>query len=171
MAGSAANSHVNTTSSAVKGFPSCHWTFRLSFQVTERPSFATPPLSSVGTSAARTGTRLPSGSIAASGSLKSRDPSLSFTPTARWQFRMLTACHQSVLSSPPPPRRAGVNAGLAWAWATPTDASIWAAIGAVSPRPTIMRVNDRRLRVPSLTRPTQPRSSRSSMRCSSLRSR
>ena len=108
VAGSAANSQVNTTSSAVKGFPSCHWTFLFSFQVTERPSFATPPFSRVGTSAARIGTRLPSGSKAASGSLKSREPSLSFTPTARWQFRMLTACHQSVLQLAPaaPPGRA-----------------------------------------------------------------
>ena len=36
---------------------------------------------------------------------------------------MLTACHQSVLSSPPPPRRVGVNAGFVWRLArTPADA-------------------------------------------------
>jgi hypothetical protein len=32
VAGSDANSQVNTTSSAVNGFPSCHWTFFLSFR-------------------------------------------------------------------------------------------------------------------------------------------
>src|SRR3990172_10606349 len=36
-------------------------------------------------------------------------------------------------------------------------------MGAVSPRPTIIRVNCRRLMAPSLTRSIQPRSSRSSM--------
>jgi hypothetical protein len=53
---------VATTSSAVKGFPSCQATFFFSFQVTDRPSFDTPPFWSVGASAARTGRRLPSGS-------------------------------------------------------------------------------------------------------------
>ena len=43
VAGSVAYSQLKTTSSAVKGFPSCHWTFRLSFQVTDVPSLATPP--------------------------------------------------------------------------------------------------------------------------------
>ena len=54
---------------------------------------------------------------------------------------MLTACHQRTFSSPPPPRLVGVKAGFGWAWATPLAASIWAAIGAVSPSPTIIRVN------------------------------
>ena len=68
VAGSAAYSHVKTKSSAVSGLPSCHCTFRLSFQVTDSPSRATPPFWSVGTSAARTGTKLPSGSKEISGS-------------------------------------------------------------------------------------------------------
>src|SRR5262245_35812727 len=68
VAGSDAYSQLNTTSSAVNGLPSCHWTFFFSFQVTDKPSLATPPFCCVGTSAARTGTRLPSGSNEASGS-------------------------------------------------------------------------------------------------------
>ena len=40
VAGSVAYSQLKTTSSAVNGFPSCHWTFFLSFQVTEVPSLA-----------------------------------------------------------------------------------------------------------------------------------
>ena len=38
VAGSLANSQLNTTSSAVKGFPSCHLTPGLSFHVTDLPS-------------------------------------------------------------------------------------------------------------------------------------
>ena len=68
VAGSMTYSQLKTRSSAVTGFPSCQVTFRLSFQVTERPSFATPPFSRLGISAARKGTRLPSGSKEASGS-------------------------------------------------------------------------------------------------------
>ena len=68
VAGSVAYSQLKTTSSAVNGFPSCHWTFRLSFQVTDVPSLATPPFWTVGTSAARFGVRFPSGSKDASGS-------------------------------------------------------------------------------------------------------
>ena len=55
VAGSAAYSQVKTKSSAVRGFPSCHWTFFFSFQVTDSPSRARPPFWRVGTSAARTG--------------------------------------------------------------------------------------------------------------------
>ena len=68
VAGSAAYSQLKTTSSAVKGLPSCHATFFLSRQVTERPSLLSPPFWALGISAARMGTRLPSGSKAASGS-------------------------------------------------------------------------------------------------------
>src|SRR5215475_13600956 len=68
VAGSITYSQVNTTSSAVKGLPSCHATFFLSFQVTDMPSFATPPFWRLGASAASTGMTLPSGSYEASGS-------------------------------------------------------------------------------------------------------
>src|SRR5437762_740726 len=68
VAESAANSQVRTTSSAVKGWPSCHTTPCLSFHVTDVPSLASPPLSRLGMSAARIGTKLASGSNAASGS-------------------------------------------------------------------------------------------------------
>ena len=68
VAGSAAYAAVNTTSSAVKGLPSCHCTFLLSFQVMDLPSLETPPLARVGTSAAKMGTKLPSGSQAPKGS-------------------------------------------------------------------------------------------------------
>src|SRR5262249_17808822 len=62
VAESAAYSQLNTTSSAVNGLPSCHATFFRSRQVTDNPSLATDPFWRVGTSAARTGTTLPSGS-------------------------------------------------------------------------------------------------------------
>src|SRR5713101_10042853 len=68
VAGSVAYSQLKTTSSAVKGLPSCHWTPFLSFQVTDLPSLATPPFCTLGISAARTGDRLPSGSHDARGS-------------------------------------------------------------------------------------------------------
>jgi len=64
----AAYSHVNTTSAAVKGCPSCQTTFRLSFHTTDSPSRATPPFSTLGISCASTGTSAPSGSNDASGS-------------------------------------------------------------------------------------------------------
>src|SRR5262245_55995138 len=68
VAGSAVYSAVETTAWAVNGLPSCQLTPRLSFHVTDIPSFATPPFCSDGTSWARTGTRLPSGLKYASGS-------------------------------------------------------------------------------------------------------
>src|SRR5262249_13010778 len=75
VAGSVAYSQLNTTSSAEKGFPSCHWTFFLSFQVTDVPSLAMPPFWTVGISAAKFGKRLPSGAKDARGSEKIREPS------------------------------------------------------------------------------------------------
>ncbi len=68
VAGSAAYSQLNTTSSAVNGLPSCHCTPFLSFQVTVLPSFESPPFCRLGTSVARMGARLPSGSHEARGS-------------------------------------------------------------------------------------------------------
>ena len=62
VAGSATNSQLKTTSSAVNGRPSCQATPRLRRQITQVPSFARPPLSTLGTSAARIGTMVPSGS-------------------------------------------------------------------------------------------------------------
>src|SRR5262245_4819914 len=120
-AGSATHSQVATTSSAVNGFPSCHVTFFLSFQVTDSPSFEIPPFWRVGTSAARTGSRLPSGSNEHRGSWKIREASVSFVPGDRWGFRMTGACHHKVLTGPPPPRFVGVKAGLVCACATPAD--------------------------------------------------
>src|SRR5438132_7073570 len=60
VAGSTEYSQLKTTSSAVKGLPSCHVTFFFSRQVTDRPSFARSPFWRLGTSAARTGVMLPS---------------------------------------------------------------------------------------------------------------
>ena len=68
VAGSVAYSQLKTTSSAVNGLPSCHWTFFLSFQVTDVPSLAIPPFWTVGISAARFAMRFPSGSKEARGS-------------------------------------------------------------------------------------------------------
>ena len=49
----------NTTSWAVSGVPSDHWTSFLSFQVMERRSEATPPFATVGISSTSTGTMVP----------------------------------------------------------------------------------------------------------------
>ena len=68
VAGSEAYCQLNSTSSAVNGWPSCHFTPCLSFQVTDLPSLARPLFSRSGISAARTGSRYPSGSQLASGS-------------------------------------------------------------------------------------------------------
>ena len=68
VAGSETYSQLKTTSSAVKGLPSCQSTLRRRRQMTQVESLASVPPSTLGTSAARTGARLPSGSYAASGS-------------------------------------------------------------------------------------------------------
>jgi hypothetical protein len=62
------NCQVKTTSSAVNGFPSAHLTSFFSLYVTLLPSSARPPFWRDGTSAASTGTNLPSASIVISGS-------------------------------------------------------------------------------------------------------
>src|SRR3989442_3833763 len=67
VAESAAYSQLKTMSSAVNGLPSCHTTPFLSLHVTDLPSLATAPFWLDGISAARIGTRLPSGSKAADG--------------------------------------------------------------------------------------------------------
>src|SRR5205085_11542342 len=56
VAGSEAYSQLKTQSSAVKGWPSCHLTPCFSFQTTHRRSLSTVPASTLGTSAASTGT-------------------------------------------------------------------------------------------------------------------
>src|SRR2546428_2821789 len=68
VAGSITYSQLKTTSSAVKGLPSCHTTFFLSRHVTDRPSLATRPFWRLGASAARTGRMLPSGAYDPGGS-------------------------------------------------------------------------------------------------------
>src|SRR5258706_15911394 len=67
VAGSATNSQLKTTSSAVKGLPSGQGTPRLSFQVAPVGSRAGGPAVPVGPSGARTGPMLPSGSKGARG--------------------------------------------------------------------------------------------------------
>ena len=74
-------------------------------------------------------------------------------PVAKCGLSSVGACHQRTFSGPPPPRRAGVNAGaLGWAAATPADASIWAARGAANPRPTMVWTKARRVSRPAFTR-------------------
>ena len=68
VAGSREYCQVKTTSSAVKGWPSCHLTPFFSFQVTDLPSAASVPSSRPGIDSARIGRRLPSASQPASGS-------------------------------------------------------------------------------------------------------
>src|SRR5258706_10533956 len=67
VAGSATNSQLKTTSSAVKGLASCQVTPRLSFQVTQVRSRGSVPPFTPCTSEARTATTLTSGSNAARG--------------------------------------------------------------------------------------------------------
>ena len=67
-AGSLQYSQLKTTSSAVKGLPSCQVTPFFRRQRTTLPPGSRPPLATVGTSSASTGMRLPSASHTASGS-------------------------------------------------------------------------------------------------------
>src|SRR2546426_1907693 len=109
VAGSMTYSQLKTTSSAVKGLPSCHTTFFFRRQVTDNPSFATCPFWRLGTSAASTGTMFPSGSYAPSGSEKTRAAAWPFGPLAKGGFKGVGACHPDVLTLPPPPRFLGFN--------------------------------------------------------------
>src|SRR5882724_4056400 len=93
-----------------------------------------------------------------------RAASWSLVPVAKWGLRSVGACHQRILSGPPPPRLVGVKTGFfAWARATPAEASICAARGAVSPRPTIVCTKPRRLTRPCRTSSINSRSFRSSI--------
>src|SRR5882672_1624301 len=95
-----------------------------------------------------------------------REASWSLVPVAKWGLRSVGACHQRILSGPPLPRLVGVKTGFfACAWATPAAASIWAAKGAVSPRPTIIWTKARRLSRPWRTSSINSCSFRSSMLC------
>ena len=108
VAGSLAYSQVKTTSSAVNGRPSCHFTPRFSFHTTDLPSAATVPSSRFGIAAASIGRRLPSLSQPASGSKKMREASRFELPPAKWGLSRVGACHNRILIEPPPPRRVGL---------------------------------------------------------------
>src|SRR6184192_2238796 len=92
-----------------------------------------------------------------------REASWSLVPTAKCGLRRVGACHQRVLSRPPPPRFVGLDAHFSWASATPAEASICAAMGAVRPRPTISCTKRRRESRPAFTSPTSALSPCSSM--------
>src|SRR2546422_10018613 len=97
-----------------------------------------------------------------------REPSCSLVPTAKCGLSTVAPCHHSTFSAPPPPRLLGLYAaGFVWACATPAEASIWPARGAVSPSPTIVWTKRRRLKRPRLTSSISVLSSRSSMETSS----
>src|SRR5882724_209740 len=66
------------------------------------PSRARPPLSKLGTSAARIGMKVPSGSMESNGSETSRAASRFFVAASRWALRIVGACHHSSRSFPPP---------------------------------------------------------------------
>ena len=68
VAGSLAYGQWTNTSSALNGLPSCHVTPRLSFQSTDLPSAASPPLARLGTSVTSSGTMLASASNSTIGS-------------------------------------------------------------------------------------------------------
>jgi len=91
--GSAMSEKVKATSSALKGVPSDHLTFWRSFHVTVMRSADTPPLATVGISAARPfASGFASGPYDASGSVTRRAASLSLMPVARCGLRIVGAC-------------------------------------------------------------------------------
>src|SRR5262245_2077003 len=93
-----------------------------------------------------------------------READQSLRPKAMRGFRSVGALTANDRSRPPPPRRVGEKAEDGdWALAMPAEASIWAAIGAERPRPTIVRTKWRRLRRPALTSRISSRSAWSSM--------
>src|SRR5512145_2222528 len=92
-----------------------------------------------------------------------REPSWSFVPTAKWGLSRVDPCHHRVLSAPPPPRLVGLYVIRLCACATPAEASIWAAMGAVRPSAIMVWTNSRRPRTPAFTWPIMCRSSRSSI--------
>src|SRR5256885_14510846 len=88
--------YVKTTSSAEKGEPSEYLTPCLSFHVTVVRSAETPPLATVGISAARRRTGAPLLSNAASGSRMTRDASESLVPVDWWPLRIVGACQYKI---------------------------------------------------------------------------
>src|SRR5215471_3508491 len=93
-----------------------------------------------------------------------READQSLRPKAMRGFSSVGALTASDRSRPPPPRCVGEKGeGGDWALAMPAEASIWAAIGAERPRPTIVRTKRRRLRRPALTSRISSRSAWSSM--------
>ena len=84
--------HVKTTSCAVRLLPSDQARSSRSVHVMEVRSSATPPLSSVGMSAARAGTSTPSGSYFASGSSVMAPASRSLNPPERYGLSVEGAC-------------------------------------------------------------------------------
>src|SRR5688572_20562585 len=62
VAGSEAYSQLNTTSAAVRGLPSCHFTPLFSFQITHLPAGSSMPFSTEGTSLISRGTKFASAS-------------------------------------------------------------------------------------------------------------
>jgi hypothetical protein len=111
----------------VKGFPSCHWTFFLSFQVTDVPSLAMPPFWTVGISAARFAHQVAVGIERREGLVEDREPS--------WILRAVGEVRVEEGGRLPPEHldRAAAaplgraKAGFVCACATPAEASIWAA--------------------------------------------
>src|SRR5437870_3566948 len=65
---------------------------------------------------------------------------------------MVGASGIRIRSSPPPPRRLGVDTAGDCARATPAAASIWAATGAPTPTASIARTKPRRVSRPALER-------------------
>src|SRR5215471_3761105 len=98
-----------------------------------------------------------------------REPSWSLVPVAKCGFSSVGDCHQRTFSAPPPPRFVGAYWTFVCAVATPAEVSIWAASGAVTPRPIIMWTKPRRLSAPTRTCSIKARSWPSFMSASSLK--
>src|SRR2546428_12338539 len=103
VAGSMTYSQLKTTSSAVKGLPSCHTTFFFRRQVTDNPSFATCPFWRLGTSAPSTGTTLPSGSYSPSGCQNSPCAPFPLVAAAQSGSERLRGSQRQLVFDPPPP--------------------------------------------------------------------
>jgi len=99
-------SQVKTTSLAVKGVPSDHNTSSRRVQVIEVKSAATPPLSTVGISVAKVGTRVPTGAKRASGS-RTMELANRLATAEPQEFQSRRHHHRSLCWSRSPLRRWG----------------------------------------------------------------
>ena len=105
----------------------------LSLYVAVLPSALSPPLSLLGTSAARTGVNLPSPLTVMSGSQQKRPAMESLVPCDRCGLRMVGPCHIRMRSAPPLPRAPAGAAAAAGLLVAPAAGAVVGAAGAGAP--------------------------------------